>query len=609
MDLEEFKHHEASIPQLPGVYRYYDENERLLYVGKARNLYRRVSSYFNRDHDTARLRLMVRKIRRIEYTIVDSEMDALLLENSLIKEQQPFYNIRLKDDKTYPYLLVTKETFPKLLVTRNKSLQGRYFGPYTSGRTMHILLQLIRKNFPVRTCSLNLQQATIKEGKFKTCLEYQIHNCLGPCEGLQSEEEYRLMMDKVIDILKGNVAEVVEQIRSEMLEAAMDLRFERAEYLRQRLDLLENHQARSTIVNPNLHQVDILSHSRIEDRVVIQFMRVFRGVIIASNSFSFRPQLNEAAADLLPTALTEAYRIFGVGGKEVLSNEIFEIEGSGIQVSIPRIGDKKKLLDLALKNGFIELSRAAKENLKSVKDEKTRKLLETMQRDLSLKQLPRQIECFDNSNFHGDYAVSACVVFIDGKPAKNLYRHFNVKSVVGPNDFDTMREVITRRYKRQLEEKQALPDLIIVDGGKGQLSSAVESLKALGLYGRIPILGIAKNLEELFYPQDPDPLLLDKRSISLRVIQQMRDEAHRFGITHHRNKRSKGTIKTALSDVPGLGPKSIADLLQHFRSIENIRQAPDLDLERILGKGRLAKLKAWLDSTEPSEGSEDDKTD
>lgn len=594
MNLEEFKLQEASIPQLPGVYRYYDENNRLLYVGKARNLHRRVSSYFNRDHDTARLRLMVRKIRRIEYTIVDSEMDALLLENSLIKEEQPFYNIRLKDDKTYPYLVITRETFPRLLVTRNRGLQGRYFGPYTSGRTMHILLQLIRKNFPVRTCTLNLQPNTIREGKFKTCLEYQIQNCLGPCEGLQSEEEYRLMMEKVTDILKGNAAEVVEQIRADMMQAAEALQFEKAEYLRQRYELLENHQARSTIVNPNIHQVDILSYSQVEERVAIHFMRVFRGVIIASHNFNFKTQLNETATDLLPTALTEAYRLFGEGGKEIISNETFEIEGSGIQVVIPRIGEKKKLLDLALKNGFISLSRDAKEHLKSLKDEKTRKLLETMQRDLSLKQLPRQIECFDNSNFHGDFAVSACVVFVDGKPAKNLYRHFNVKTVQGPNDFDTMREVITRRYKRQLEENQPLPDLIVVDGGKGQLGAAVDSLKALDLYGKVPILGIAKNLEELFYPNDPDPLLLDKRSITLRIIQQMRDEAHRFGITHHRDRRSKGTIKTALTEIPGLGAKSVEALLKRFRSLENIKQAPDAALEEVLGKARLAKLKAWL---------------
>jgi excinuclease ABC subunit C len=598
MDLEQFKEISHSIPQLPGVYRYYDKEDRLLYVGKARNLLKRVSSYFNREHDTARLRLLVRKINRIEYTVVDTEMDALLLENSLIKQHQPIYNIRLKDGKTYPYLCVTNEPYPRLLVTRNRLQAGRYFGPYTSGRTMYAILDFIKANFTLRSCSLALTADAIKAGKFNACLELQIHNCLGPCEDLQSQEEYCEMVEKAVHIIKGNLTEVKNAWTNEMMLHAAALAFEKAERIRQKLQLLDQYQSKSTIVNPNIGQLDILVLTRHEENAIISFMRVEHGIIHTTHHIDLKPQMDESDEDLLLSAFAEIKTMFGMLHREILSNVAFEIEGSSAEVSVPKIGDKRKLVDLALKNGFMELQKLRQTNLKTMKDEKSRKILEQMQRDLNIRQLPRQIECFDNSNFHGDYAVSACVVFVDGKPAKQMYRHFNVKTVEGPNDFATMSEVIHRRYKRQIEENNKLPDLIVVDGGKGQLSAAVHSLKELGIYGKVPILGIAKNLEELFYPEDPYPLLLDKKSITLKIIQQMRDEAHRFGITHHRKRRSKGTIKTALSDIKGVGPKTVEVLLKKYKSIEGIRSVSEADVETLIGKSMAQKVLSALKENE-----------
>lgn len=596
MTAAEFSQLATTIPDQPGVYRYFDKEDKLLYVGKAKNLRKRVSQYFQIDRlDSARLRVMVHKIFRIEFTIVDTEIDALLLENALIKKHQPRFNIRLKDDKTYPYIVIRNEAYPRIGVTRKYVRDGsRYFGPYASGMMMHTMLDLIKRIYPLRTCSLPLNEKSIAAGKFRVCLEYQIGNCLGPCEGHQSLAAYDASIEAIAEMLKGSYYKAAGLLRDEMKEHAAALAFEKAAAVKKKLDILENYQAKSAVVNINITNIDVFSIVTREDLAVVNYLHMQYGAIVTSHNLEIQKTLDESPAELLAYAVIELRNRFQSNAREILLSEKLDISPEGLELAVPRIGDKRKLVELSLKNAFYHLNDIITQRQKRSGESRTEQILRMMQEDLRLKTLPRHIECFDNSNFHGDYAVSACVVFKNAKPSKKDYRHFNVKTVQGPNDFATMEEVITRRYRRMLDEKQPLPDLLIVDGGKGQLSSAVSALKALGIYSQLPVLGIAKNLEELFYPNDPIPLHIDKTRFTLKVIQQMRDEAHRFGITHHRDKRSKGTIKSALTDIPGIGPKTTTLLLKTFKSVRGLEAADPAAVVALIGTAKANVVRSWL---------------
>ncbi|MFN3528899.1 MAG: excinuclease ABC subunit UvrC [Bacteroidia bacterium] len=606
MTTEAFKALEYGIPDKPGVYRYYDVQDKLLYVGKAKSLKKRVGSYFQPDrHESGRIRLMVSKIDRIEFTLVDTELDALLLENALIKKHQPRFNIRLKDDKTYPYIVIKNEPFPRIFPTRRLVRDGStYFGPYASVLMMRTMLELVKRIYPLRTCSLALTEANIHAGKFRACLEYQIGNCLAPCEGRQSQRAYDESIEAIKDILKGSFHKAQQLLRDEMRQFAEQLAFEKAEEVKKKIMLLENYQAKSAVVNPNITDTDVCTIVRQDELAVVNYLHIQNGAIVRSHNLEIQQQLEESTSDLLTYGLIELRNRFQSQAKTVLLNLEIDSQPEELDIQQPKIGDKKKIVDLSLKNAFYHLNELLQVRQNRQQEQKTEKLMEQMRIDLNLRKQPRHIECFDNSNFHGSYAVSACVVFKNGKPSKKDYRHFNVKTVEGPNDFATMEEAIGRRYRRLLEEKEALPDLLIVDGGKGQLSSAVKALKALNIYDKVPVLGIAKNLEELFYPNDPVPLHLDKKSYSLKIIQQMRDEAHRFGITHHRNKRSKGTIKSALSDIEGIGPKTVASLLRQFKSVAGLHEASLSDIEAAIGKAKASIVQAWIEGQQKADANQ-----
>lgn len=577
----------SSLPDSPGIYKYKDAEGTLMYIGKAKNLKKRVSSYFTKSHDNRKTAVMVSKIADIEFTLVDSEIDALLLENALIKKFQPRFNINLKDDKTYPWICIKREPFPRIFYTRKQIKDGsEYFGPYASGTMMHTILDLIKVLYPTRNCNLVLTQENINSLKFKACLEYQIGNCKAPCIGVQSEEEYMQSIKQIKSILKGNIGEVVQPLKRMMQEAAVELRFEEAAQFKKKLDILEHYQSKSTIVNSIVHDVDVFSIVSDEKFAFVNYLKVSNGMIIQTQTFELKKKMEEQEAELLEFAIGEVREQFKSRSKEILLPFEIELEDPEITFTIPKAGDKKKLLDLSLKNALYYKKEKLSQYEKLNPELKVDRVLNQMKADLRLTQLPRHIECFDNSNIQGNFPVSAMVVFKDAKPSKKDYRHFNVQTVVGPNDFATMREVIHRRYRRVLEEEQPLPDLIIVDGGKGQLSSAVESLKELGLYGKVPILGIAKRLEELYYPEDELPLYIDKKSETLRIIQQLRDEAHRFGITHHRNRRSKGTIKSELGDIKGIGEETQKALLKELKSVKRIKETPLEMLEAIIGKSK-----------------------
>lgn len=575
----------ANIPHNPGVYKYYDEENKIIYIGKAKNLKKRVSSYFNKHHfENHKTKVLVSKIKRIEYVVVETEYDALLLENSLIKQYKPRYNINLKDDKSYPYIKITNERFPRVFPIRNPIDDGsKYFGPYSSVKMMNIMLDLIKELYPLRNCNLNLSEENIKKGKFRLCLEYYIGNCKGPCVGLQSENDYIQNIAQIELLLKGNLNEVKVHLKKQMHEAAKNLAFEDAHKYKMHLDIVEKFQAKSTIVPPTIQDVEVLSVVSDSNKGFVNYLRVTNGIITRARNLEIKKILNETDEDLLLAAFAEVRTLDIKHAPELILPTNLKLKIAGVKITIPQRGDKKMLLDLSIKNAFYY----KKERIKMAEildpEQRMNRIMDTMRDDLRLTEQPRHIECFDNSNFQGTDAVSACVVFKDGKPSKSDYRHFLVKTVVGPNDFATMQEVITRRYKRLLEENQALPQLIIVDGGKGQLSSAVEALKALDLYGKIAVLGIAKRLEELYYPEDPIPLYLDKKSETLKIIQQMRDEAHRFGITHHRNRRSKTSLKSELDGIKGIGDKTKSTLLQYFKSVENIKNAELKEIERQIG--------------------------
>lgn len=579
------------LPDQPGVYQYYDNTGKLLYVGKAKSLRKRVSSYFTKEqHDNGKTYVLVKKIHDIKYLIVDTELDALLLENNLIKKYQPPYNIRLKDDKTYPWICITNERFPRVFHTRKLLDDGsQYFGPYASVKVMHTVLELIRKVYKLRSCSLTLSDANIKARKFRVCLEYHIGNCKGPCEGLQEENEYNTHIREIRDIIRGNISVVTRMLREEMNTHVINMAFEKAQGVKEKLEALEKYQGKSTVVNSSISNVDVFTIVSEEKAAFVNFFKVIDGAIVQGHTLEMKKRLDETDAELLELAIVELRERFQSNATEIIVPFIPELQLPGVEYTIPQRGDKKKLLELSARN--VEYYRKDKERQDSLVDPErhTKRILQTMMKDLRLTEEPRHIECFDNSNFHGDYAVSAMTVFKDAKPSKKDYRHFNVKTVEGPDDFATMEEVIYRRYKRVQEEGLAMPQLIVIDGGKGQLGAAMTSLTKLGLHGKVAVIGIAKRLEEIYYPNDPVPLYLDKKSESLRVIQYIRDEAHRFGITHHRKQRSKGTIKTELTEIKGISEATATKLLNEFRSVKTIKEKTEAELAAIVGQAK-AKL-------------------
>lgn len=579
-----------TLPDSPGVYQYYDKEGKILYVGKAKNLKKRVSSYFNKVHDIKRTNVLVRKIVTIKHIVVPTETDALLLENNLIKKLQPRYNILLKDDKTYPWICVKNERFPKVFVTRNMVKDGsEYFGPYTSFRTVHTLMDLIKELYPLRTCSYDLSKSNIDAGKFKVCLEYHIGNCKGPCEGFVSESYYMEQVQAIKSILKGNFKESLKSFKIHMQELAEELKFEEAQRIKDKIKILENYQSKSTILNPKITNIDVFSI--ISDEVVayVNFLQISHGAIVRSHTMELKKKMDETDCELLELAIIEIRERFNLTAKEIIVP--FEVDlGEHIRITVPKLGDKKQILDLSERNAkFYRLDQL--KQIKIVDPERhTNRIMSQMMKDLRLQVEPRHIECFDNSNIQGTNPVAACVVFRDGKPFKKDYRHFNIKTVEGPNDFASMEEVVYRRYKRMLDEGQSLPQLIVIDGGKGQLSSALKSIDDLGLRGKVAIIGIAKRLEEIFYPGDSVPLYLDKKSESLKVIQHIRNEAHRFGITFHRNKRSSSALNSELETIPGVGEKTMVTLLSHFKTLKKIKTATLEELKPVIGLARAKKI-------------------
>ena len=591
-----------TLPEQPGVYRYFDESDTIIYIGKAKNLKNRVSSYFTsiQNHNT-KTRKLVQQIRKIEFTIVHSEFDALLLENTLIKQYQPKYNILLRDDKTYPFICLTNEDFPRLITLRRIDHKiGTFFGPFANPKAMNSLLEMLHQLYPIRTCTLALKPGNIEQGKFKVCLEYHIGNCKGPCEGLQSESDYLVYIDQISNILKGNYQKPKSLFIERMQNAASRLAFEEAQEWKEKWELLENFQAKSTVVNPAIHDVDVFTMVSDEQLAYINFMKVINGTILQSQTWEVKKKLNEDEADLLTMMIWEKRDQFHSEAKEILTNIPMTIEFKGAKNTIPQMGDKKKLLDMSLKNVlYFRKEKADRKAAEESGGDRKMRVMLTLKNDLRLTQLPKRIECFDNSNLQGTNPVSAMVCFIQATAAKKEYRLFTPRTVEGPDDFATMHEVITRRYTRLLEEEAELPNLIIVDGGKGQLSAACDALKAIGLYGQIPIIGIAKRLEEIYFPEDSLPVYIDKKSESLKLIQQLRDEAHRFGITAHRNRRSKNFLVSQLEELEGIGKLTAQKLLKHFGSIRQMYEAPMDELEKVVGKAKApmlrSQIKIWLD--------------
>jgi excinuclease ABC subunit C len=578
----------TSLPQQPGIYKYFDADGNLMYIGKAKNLRKRVQSYFSKNHyENRKTAVMVSKIADIQFTLVDTEIDALLLENALIKKFQPRFNINLKDDKTYPYLCIKNERFPRVFPTRKPVKDGsEYFGPYASVSMMHTLTDLIKVLYPIRNCNLHLSARNIEEKKFKACLEFQIGNCKAPCTGAQSEPDYNQSVQQIRNILKGHLSEVKQHLKTQMQHAAAELKFEQAADYKRKLDMLEKYQSKSTIVNASITDVDVFSITTDERFAFVNYLKVSNGIIIQTQTFELRKKLDETDAELLELAIAEVRDTYGSTSREIIVPFELQLQDDQLTFTVPKAGDKKKLLDLSMKNAMYYRKDKLQQYEQLDPSVKTDRILTQMEADLRLKTLPRHIECFDNSNIQGAYPVSACVVFKDTKPSKKEYRHFNVKTVEGPNDFDTMREVVGRRYSRVLSENGSLPDLIIIDGGKGQLSAAVETLKELGIYGRVPVLGIAKRLEELYFPEDELPLYIDKKSETLKVIQHIRDEAHRFGITHHRARRSKGALTSELTQINGVGEATFKKLLIAFGSVKKIKEASLTDLTDAIGAAK-----------------------
>lgn len=575
-----------TLPDNPGVYQYYDKNGRILYVGKAKNLKKRVTSYFTKRHDSHRIGVMVKKIHDIKHIVVESETDALLLENNLIKKHQPRFNVMLKDDKTYPWICIKNERFPRVFPTRRLIKDGsEYYGPFTTFKTVNTLLDLIKGLYPLRTCNYDLAEEKIRNGKYKVCLEFHLGNCKGPCEAFQGEEEYNRNISAIREIVKGNFKDSLQQFKQQMKAYSDEMEFEEAQRIKNKIDILENYQSRSTVVNPRITNVDVFSIVSDEGYGYVNFLQISHGSIIRSHTIEMKKKLEESDKELLELGIVEIRQRFNSNSREIYVP--FKVEvGEEIKVSIPQLGDKKKIIDLSIRNARYFRQEQFKQMKIVDPDRHVNRIMAQMKEDLRLNEEPRHIECFDNSNIQGSNPVAACVVFKNGKPSKSDYRKFNIKTVEGPDDFASMEEVVYRRYKRLLAEEEPLPQLIIVDGGKGQLSSGVKALDALGLRGKIAIIGIAKRLEELYYPGDTIPLYLDKKSETLKIIQQLRNEAHRFGITFHRNKRSKVALNNELESIAGIGDKTVVELLTHFRSLKRIKEASLDDLALVVGKSK-----------------------
>ncbi|AWA29146.1 excinuclease ABC subunit C [Flavobacterium magnum] len=585
-----------TLPDKPGVYQYYDKEGKLLYVGKAKNLKKRVSSYFNKVHDTAKTNVMVRKIVTIRHIVVASESDALLLENNLIKKHQPRFNVLMRDDKTYPWICIKKEPFSRIFPTRRMIKDGsEYFGPYTSFKTVHTILDLIKELYPLRTCNYDLREENIEKGKFKVCLEFHIGNCKGPCEAHETLENYQKHVDAIRQILKGNFKESLREFYKSMKSCAAEMRFEEAQKIKEKIEVLENYQSRSMVANVKVTNVDVFSIISDEAVAYVNFLQISHGSVIRSHTLEIRKKLEEPDEELLALAVVELRERFNLLTREIILP--FDIDlGENIKVTVPQLGDKKQLLELSERNARYYRLDQLKQLQIVDPDRHTTRIMAQMQKDLRLNVEPRHIECFDNSNIQGSNPVAACVVFKDGKPSKKDYRHFNIKTVEGPNDFASMEEVVYRRYKRLLDENEPLPQLIIIDGGKGQLSSALKSIDALGLRGKVAIIGIAKRLEELFYPGDNVPLYLDKKSETLKVIQHLRNEAHRFGITFHRDKRSKSALNSSVESIPGIGEKTMIVLMKHFKSVKRLKLASEKEISEVVGVSKAKKITDFYNS-------------
>ena len=578
------------IPDSPGIYQYFDINDTIIYIGKAKNLKKRVSSYFNKNIEHGKTRVLVKKIVDIKYIVVNTETDALLLESNLIKKYQPRYNILLKDDKSYPWICIKKERFPRVFITRKLIKDGSdYFGPYTNVKVVYTLLDLFKSLYPLRTCNFDLSAQKVTQKKYKVCLEYHIGNCHAPCIGKEDEAVYKEYISEIKHILKGNVRSVIQDLEQLMQKKAANLQFEQAAEIKEKIASLSNYHSKSAVVSPTVHNVDVITLVDDEKSAFVNYFKVNNGSIIQGYTVEIKKRLEEVPKDILPLVLMEMRDRYGDESKEVISDLSFDFPIKDVSLTIPQRGDKKTLVDLSKRNAkFFRLEKLKQEKLKNP-EAHTERILSTIQKDLHLKDLPIHIECFDNSNFQGTNAVAACVVFKNAKPSSKDYRHFNIKTVEGPDDFASMTEVVYRRYKRLVDEKQPLPQLIVIDGGKGQLSAAVKSLDDLNLRGKIAIIGIAKRLEEIFFPGDSVPIYLDKRSESLRVIQHLRNEAHRFGITHHRNKRSKNAIQSELTEIPGIGEKTTIDLIRFFKSVKRVKDASEKELVEAVGYAK-AKL-------------------
>ncbi|MBQ3605399.1 MAG: excinuclease ABC subunit C [Muribaculaceae bacterium] len=589
------------LPDTPGVYIYYNAEGEVIYVGKAKNLKRRVSSYFNREHEVVRTRLLVRAIHDMNYIVVPTEQDALNLENSLIKEHQPRYNVLLKDDKSYPWICVTGEHYPRVFLTYNYKKDGsKYYGPYTNQSVARVVLRLIDDLYPIRTCRHMITPEFIEKGKGRLCLEYHMKRCKGCCTGLISIDEYASYITRIRQILRGETQELMSYLRDEMARLAMELRFEEAQVLKEKYQLIERYNAKSVIVSQTVQDIDVFGLEDDDKDVYINYMHVRRGVVVSSVTLQYKRRLEESQAQLLAYAMSEISKRFSVDYKDVIVPVVPEVEMEGVNFIIPQRGDKMKLLDVSTRNARQRKIDTLKQMEKKNPEQRLERTLERMKTDFRLTELPRHIECFDNSNIQGSNPVSACVVFRNAKPSKRDYRHFLIKTVEGPNDFASMKEVLTRRYSRLLQEGQGLPQLIVVDGGKGQLSAAVEVLDELGLRGKIAIIGIAERLEEIYFPGDSVPLYIDKNSESLKVIQHLRDEAHRFGITHHRNRRSKSQVVSALDSIKGVGEKTRTTLLQHFKSLKRIREASLADITAVIDPAKAQIVYEALHTSEES---------
>lgn len=589
---DQIKSSVTSLPDEPGIYQFYDKNGTIIYIGKAKRLKRRVASYFNKNHDNRKTILLVRNITEIKYIVVQTEQDALILENNLIKKYQPRYNIQLKDDKTFPWICVKNEPFPRVFYTRNVIKDGSlYFGPFTSMLLVRTLIELFKQTYKLRTCNLRLTNENVSRGKFKVCLQYHIGNCLGPCENHQSELNYQERIDEIKYILKGNIGTVMSQLKAQMKQLAQTLNFEEAQNLKDRLEVLQKYQAKSTVVSPSIRNIDVYSFRKEDDISYVNFLKVVNGAVIHSYTLEIKSKIDEPDEDLLLSGITEIrQKIFSNATEMIVPfKPSFELEG--IKYIVPQKGDKFNLLELSEKNVVYFILEKKKNSALQKHETSSERILKTTQKDLRLSEIPFHIECFDNSNLQGTNPVAACVVFKNAKPAKRDYRHFNIKTVIGSDDFASMEEIVYRRYKRLLDEGEKLPNLVIVDGGKGQLSSAVKALEKLNLTDKLPIIGIAKKLEEIYYPGDPVPLYIDKNSESLKLIQKLRDEAHRFGITHHRSKRDKEMSFSELDSIKGVGEKTKETLLQQFKSVQGIKNASDEELVGLIGKSKTEILK------------------